>query len=68
MYSFGTYTRETETLFASSISLASLRASSTGCTCAESAPENALHDRLDPVLDASQDAISGTIVPAEHSI
>ena len=32
MYSFGTYTRETETVRWSSISLASFRANSTGCT------------------------------------
>ena len=32
MYSFGTYTRETETVLWSSISFASFRASSTGWT------------------------------------
>ena len=40
MYSFGTYTRETDTERCSSISLASLRASSTGCTWVRNARPN----------------------------
>src|SRR4051794_31261520 len=40
VYSFGTYTRETETVRWSSISLASLRASSTGCTFVRNARPN----------------------------
>ena len=40
MYSFGTYTRETETLRWSSISLTSFRASSTGWTFERKARPN----------------------------
>ena len=59
MYSFGTYTRETETLRCSSISFTSLRASSTGCTFERNARPKTPSNR-----DSSFDSIvRSTLMP-----
>ena len=72
MYSFGTYTRETETLRWSSISFTSFRASSTGWTFDRNARPNTPSKRdssfdsmlLETLMDATRrlpDQCKGTI-------
>ena len=57
VYWFGTYVRATEAVRRASISLASLRASSTGWTCeGEGTAEHPLDEVLYALLEVSQDA------------